>query len=142
MTCVESFLQDSQSAYAQSLLLSSPWSHELFDPVAITDLKAKDLHGKTPLQACGWSFTKDKQLRSQQHRIDLSQPSLLRFEDRSSSHSHQRPATSSGFKGPSSSSKKPYYKPSRGRTDDRPFRGGRGNAPRGQFKPATRGNKN
>ena len=64
-------------------MLSNPWSVHLFDPDLIAEMKKNELRGKTILQACGWSETRNKQIKSQQSKIDLSQPSLLKLDAKS-----------------------------------------------------------
>ena len=121
------FLQDSKASYAHSLILSNPWCSDLFDPLIIKDLKKNDLQGRTLLQACGWSESKDKQLKAQQHKIDLSQPSLINFDKPSSSQSSFSRAPQKQQVAPynqrASGYKKPYQQ--RPKSGDRPFRGGK-----------------
>ena len=121
------FLQDSKASYAHSLILSNPWCSDLFDPLVIKDLKKNDLQGRTLLQACGWSESRDKQLKTQQHKIDLSQPSLINFDKPSSSHASSSRAPQKQSVAPynqrASGYKKPYQQ--RPKSGDRPFRGGK-----------------
>ena len=118
------FLQDSKTSYAQSLMLSNPWSAHLFDPDLVLDMKKNELRGKTILQACGWSETRNKQLKAQQSKIDLSQPSLIRFDSKPSTSNYQfRPRGSDSRNKPSSSYNRSYKNRSRSR--DKSFRGKR-----------------
>ena len=48
-------------------------------------MKKNELRGKTILQACSWSETRNKQLKAQQNKIDLSQPSLLKSDSKPNS---------------------------------------------------------
>ena len=82
------FLQDSKSSYAHSLMLSNPWSAHLFDPDLVLDMKKNELRGKTILQACGWAETRNKQLKAQQNKIDLSQPSVLKFDSKPNTYNY------------------------------------------------------
>ena len=119
------FLQDSKSSYAHSLMLSNPWSVHLFDPELISEMKKNELRGKTILQACGWSENRNKQLRVQQSKIDLSQPSLLKFDTKPNTYNVNFRQRGSDYRNnPSSSSYKRPYK-SRSRSRDNSFRGKR-----------------
>ena len=72
------FLQNTTSAYSMELLVSNPWTNNLFDNKIIKKLSSRDLHGKTLLQFLGWSSFKDKQLRANVNRIDPNAEGLLR----------------------------------------------------------------
>ena len=119
------FLQDSKTSYAHSLMLSNPWSAHLFDPDLVLDMKKNELRGKTILQACGWSETRNKQLKAQQNKIDLSQPSLLKFDSKPNTYNYNfRQRGSDSRNKPSSSSYNRSFK-NRSRSRDKSFRGKR-----------------
>ena len=83
------YLQDSKVSYAHQLMISNPWCPELFDHQVIAEIK-KDLHGKTLLQAGGWTDKNDRQVRAEQKKIDFSRSTFLNFERPSTSTSKQQ----------------------------------------------------
>ena len=103
------FLQDTTSAYSMELLVSNPWTNNLFDEKVIKKLSTRDLHGKTLLQFLGWSSSKDKQLRANVNRIDPNAEGLLKNDksvkpsSTTSSSSARKfiPTTSTSFAGSS-----------------------------------------
>ena len=60
-----------------------------FDHQVIAEIK-KDLHGKTLLQAGGWTDKNDRQVRTEQKKIDFSRSTFLNFERPSTSTSKQQ----------------------------------------------------
>ena len=74
------FLMNTNSAFSMELLMSNPWTNNLFDERVIKKLNNRDFHGKTLLQFLGWSSSKDKQLRANIARIDPNAEGLLRHD--------------------------------------------------------------
>ena len=106
-----------------------------FDHQVIAEIK-KDLHGKTLLQAGGWTDKNDRQVRTEQKKIDFSRSTFLNFERPSTSTSKLQYLPRSSSYRPSSSNRS---RPSTSR--NQPFRSRRPSNNKRGFKPTDKTNK-
>ena len=116
-------------------MISNPWCPELFDHQVIYEIK-KDLHGRTLLQACGWTVKNDRQIKLDQKKIDFSRSTFLNFERPPTTTSNQQyHPRSSSFRPTSSNRSRPSTSRNQPFRSRRPYNNKRG------FKPSDKSSK-